>query len=255
MFNRAFFRLVLVTHVLVLCAGCEANERPYPWLNELGAHDLFPSGERLMALADGLHLLEQDRPATETEMLVAVHGWHSRGYEWVHLLKKLDQPDTSVWFYRWDDDGCPGPASRQLLEQLQANLTPDTAKIHLFGHSYGGLVLADMLDRWPLTIPVDVHIVASPLASATGASVRCGYEMPTAMADNVRLFEWRTQWQLDGAFKDMPEDPQIIELAGSHVTRLPDEYNGNRLGHNWSLSWVADHVAANRPGPGEEGDE
>ena len=246
MFNRVFVRLVLVTLVLVLSVACDANDRAYPWLNELGAGDLFPSGERLMALGDGLHLLEQDRKATQ--MLVAVHGWHSRGYEWVHLLKTLDDADTSVWFYRWDDDGCPGPAAGQLLEALQANLTPDTAKIHLFGHSYGGLVLADVLDRWPLTIPVDVHIVASPLAS-TSASDRCGYEIPATIADNVRLFEWRTQWQLDGAFKDMPQDPQIIELAGSQVMRLPGEYNGHRLGHNWSLSWVADHIAANEHHP------
>ena len=237
------FPRALTILLLALAAACNAGDAAYPWLSELDADDPFPSGERLVGLGDGLHALEANPEATE--MLVAVHGWHSRGYEWVHLLKTLDDPDTSVWFYRWDDDGCPQPASDKLLELLQANLTQHITKVHLFGHSYGGLVLADVLNRWPLTIPVDVHIVASPLGS-TGASERCSYQPPSAIGANVSLFQWRTQWQLDGAFKDMPQDPQIIELEGSRVTRLPSEHNGNRLGHNRSLSWVADHVAGQR---------
>jgi len=26
------------------------------------------------------------------------------------------------------------------------------------------------------------------------------------------------------------------------VTRLPESYRGRRLGHNWSISWVADEL-------------
>ena len=41
----------------------------------------------------------------------------------------------------------------------------------------------------------------------------------------------------------MPFDPQEVEIEGSIVTRLPDKYKNNRLGHNWSISWVVDHIS------------
>jgi hypothetical protein len=70
----------------------------------------------------------------------------------------------------------------------------------------------------------------------------CGYEPAKKTPNNTVLFEWRTQHQLDNAFKDLPEDPQQINIQGSQVTILPDTYKGNRLGHNWSISWVADEA-------------
>ena len=59
---------------------------------------------------------------------------------------------------------------------------------------------------------------------------------------NVNFFQWRTIKELDGAFQDLEYDPQVIELQGSRVVRLPKTYNNKRLGHNWSLSWVADQL-------------
>ena len=61
--------------------------------------------------------------------------------------------------------------------------------------------------------------------------------------DNVTFYQWRTIKELDGVFNNLEYDPQIIDLKGSLVTRLPDTYNGMRLGHNWSLSWVAEKIA------------
>ena len=45
----------------------------------------------------------------------------------------------------------------------------------------------------------------------------------------------------DNAFNSYDYDPQIIDFAESSVVRLPSEYNGRRLGHLWSISWVADN--------------
>ena len=70
----------------------------------------------------------------------------------------------------------------------------------------------------------------------------CAYEPILALPKKSVLYEWRTQFQLDNVFKDLNEDPQSIELNGSLVTILPDTYKGNRLGHNWSISWVADEA-------------
>ena len=52
----------------------------------------------------------------------------------------------------------------------------------------------------------------------------------------------RSRAELDNAFKDLDYDPQIIDFPGSQVVNLPKRYNGRRLGHLWSLSWVADNL-------------
>ena len=54
-------------------------------------------------------------------------------------------------------------------------------------------------------------------------------------------FQWRTVKDQDGAFRNMPFDPQIVNIDGSTVVNLPPVFeNGQRLGHNWSLKWVFD---------------
>jgi len=41
----------------------------------------------------------------------------------------------------------------------------------------------------------------------------------------------------------LPYDPQIVEIENSNVTRLPEKYKENKLGHNWSISWVVDKIS------------
>ena len=69
--------------------------------------------------------------------------------------------------------------------------------------------------------------------------------MPNALRAGTNLHQWRTIQELDGAFKDLSYDPQVVEINGSTVTRLPETYKGNKLGHNWSISWVADELNKN----------
>ena len=87
-----------------------------------------------------------------------------------------------------------------------------------------------------------MHVVASPLLGTSMLKSICGYEPIEMLPNNTSLFEWRTQHQLDSAFKDLSEDPQQINIKGSLITVLPETYKGNRLGHNWSISWVADEI-------------
>ena len=35
---------------------------------------------------------------------------------------------------------------------------------------------------------------------------------------------------------------ELIDFKESIVVRLPREYRGKRLGHLWSISWVADNI-------------
>ena len=52
--------------------------------------------------------------------------------------------------------------------------------------------------------------------------------------------------KFDFAFSSLNYDPQIIEFEGSSVTRLPQQYHGKRLGHLWSISWVAENIEMSR---------
>ena len=74
-------------------------------------------------------------------------------------------------------------------------------------------------------------------------SEACDYKPLASVKTGTRLHQWRTIKNLDGAFKDLDYDPQNAEIMGSQVTRLPKTYKGKKLGHNWSISWVADEIS------------
>ena len=94
-------------------------------------------------------------------------------------------------------------------------------------------------------VDLEVHVVASPLAGHPKLTARCkAYEPPGAPnSSRVKVFQWRTVKAQDGAFKKLEKDPQLVDIPGSEVTRLPEQWNGRRLGHNWSVSWVGQKLA------------
>ena len=130
----------------------------------------------------------------------------------------------------------------ELVNEIYTLLNQDNSfkKVILMGHSYGGILVTDVLKHWNVVTPLEVHVIASPLLGMPMLINICDYEPIAILPNNSSLFEWRTQHQLDNAFKDLSEDPQQINIKGSIVTVLPDTYKGNRLGHNWSISWVVD---------------
>ncbi len=70
-------------------------------MDELTAEeDVFKAGLKLVGLEKGLHLLE-DHPAEKDEVVIAIHGVATLGYEWVYPLNKLDTETNIVAFYRW----------------------------------------------------------------------------------------------------------------------------------------------------------
>ena len=62
--------------------------------------DVFKAGLKLVGLKKGLHLLE-DHPAQMSEVVIAIHGVGTLGYEWVYPLSKLDINTNIVACYRW----------------------------------------------------------------------------------------------------------------------------------------------------------
>ena len=205
--------------------------------------DVFTSGESLTYLAFGLHDLEAIT-ADQRTLLIGVHGSNSRGYEWVYPLQVLDKDTNLISFFRWNDKGCPGPSVISLLEIIKNKIddNPNLDKVILLGHSYGGLLVTAFSEAWDLELPLEIHSIASPLKGMGGLSSICEYNSPKSLSAGTSFYQWRTIQALDGAFKDLNFDPQVVEINNSIVTRLPETYKGNKLGHNWSISWVADEI-------------
>ena len=202
------------------------------------------SGARLIDLPMGMQPLESNL-LNANEITVGAHGGSSEGYEWVYPLKTLDTPTNEVFFYRWQDTGCYKDSGDKLIEELDNLLSQNTQiqKVTLIGHSYGGILVTHLLNNWENAVTLDAHIIASPLQGDIILNMLCGYKPMVKLNSMANLFEWRTQQHLDSAFKDLSENPQNIQIPGSLVTVLPDTYKGHRLGHNWSISWVADQLS------------
>jgi len=238
---KHIFYTPVLTFFLIACGN---TSQPPIQLNDLSAEiSVKTLGERLIDLPYGLNDLEPSADESQ-EIFIAVHGGSSEGYEWIHPIRKIDTKQKHMYFYRWPDNGCFQDSAKELVNEIYTLLNQDNSfkKVILMGHSYGGILVTDVLKHWNVVTPLEVHVVASPLLGTTMLKTICGYEPIKIIPKNSLLFEWRTQHQLDSAFKDLSVDPQQINIKGSLVTVLPDTYKGNRLGHNWSISWVADEA-------------
>jgi len=232
---------ILIIGILLLfsCSGSKEVSLDAFDLEE----DVFVSGKGLMALQYGLHPLE-DQSENQRILMIGVHGSASRGYEWVYPLKTLDTHETLTLFFRWNDNNCPGPSHEKLKSSIDSMLqsNPNLKEVVIAGHSYGALLVSMFSSDWTNEISLTLHTIAGPLAGISSVKSFCSYSEPTLINDNVSFYEWRTIKEIDGAFKSLDFDPQVINLPGSNVKRLPETYNGRKLGHNWSVSWVADEI-------------
>ena len=229
---------------IFLLVGCSDDSLPpikiSDFKNDISVKNL---GMRLINLPYGLNSMEKSRNEVQ-EIFIVVHGGNSEGYEWIYPLKKINTEFRHMYFYRWPDNNCFQNSAENLKNEITEILNQDDSikKIILMGHSYGGILVTHLLKNWNLITPLEIHVVASPLLGTTMLNSMCGYEPISLIPKNSVLYEWRTQHKLDNVFKDLSEDPQKIELQGSYVTTLPETYKSNRLGHNWSISWVADEA-------------
>ena len=239
---------LLLLVLLFLIIGCSYEESTE---NDKGVNidilkssdNVFEAGSKLMALSIGLHELETSDKSQET-LVISVHGNSSRGYEWIYPLQAIDTEDNLITFFRWDDSSCIKPSIQILNDLIKKKLRihKNIKNIILFGHSYGGLLVVNFMEQWKSELPLEIHTIAAPLQGIGSLSRLCNYRTPKVVQKKATLYEWRTIHKLDGAFQDLNFDPQNVEIIGSNVTRLPEKYKNNKLGHNWSISWVADNL-------------
>ena len=227
-----------------LVFSCTLNSDEYPWLSELDyQNEVFESGQRLMQLEYGLHALEE-KLNNEDSLIIAVHGSRSRGYEWIYPMKTLDSKNHDIYFFRWNDQGCPYPSALKLDSLINEKLFRNETiqKVILISHSYGGLLTSWFYENWSNKIPMEIHAIATPISGMDIVNNLCGYSPPKEIKNNVNVHQWITQKNIDNAFKDLESDPQIISLDGNKAYFLPSKYKNRRLGHNWSISYVADEI-------------
>ena len=211
-------------------------------LPSLNLYELDPnkeylkSGQKLMDLDFGLHDLEANQVGKQ--ILISIHGRDSRGFEWIYPLQTIDNEVTKTYFFRWDTTKCPQKTIPILVKEISA--MKDIEKITILGHSYGGILSSLLLNEIE-SIETEIHVIAAPLGSSD-LKKYCGYKHPTSKNNNVSYYQWRTVKKLDYAFNSFDYDPQLIDFKESSVVRLPREYRGKRLGHLWSISWVADNI-------------
>ena len=236
-----------ISFILIICftvSSCSNSPEPNVQLKDFSDDvSVQKLGQRLIDLPKGLNTLELGSLDSE-ELLIAVHGSRSEGYEWVYPLKTINTKKKEVYFYRWPDQVCFQASAEKLSVDIVNLLAgnPSLKKVTLIGHSYGGILVSHVLKNWINKTPLEVHVVASPLLGNDLLINTCNYSPIQTISSNTTLFEWRTQHQLDSAFKGLSPNPQDISIIGSSITILPDTYKGNRLGHNWSISWVADEA-------------
>lgn len=241
-------RRLIVLCLFPLSCCVLAADGPFPWLSSLDAGEgVNASGTRLVELPYGLHALEPEEP-NASEIFVGVHGWRSEGYEWVYPLQTINNDTRHMYFFNWNtsDNRCQLEVVEEINNAIQNELDaqPVYTSVSIIGHSLGGVVVAQLADAWSANLPLTIHTVAAPLKALTGElDEECPRQLPQSQSKNVRLIQWRTKFELDNAFSRMDHNPMIVEIPNSIVVELPETYRDRRLGHNWSISYVAERIA------------
>ena len=116
-------------------------------------------------------------------------------------------------------------------------------------HSYGGTHLLYSLDLIEERIAnknqdlkIEIHFIASLLSPPLLLRLGCQFKTDFNDSYSMDIYNWKTIKEIDGAFRNYRKDPQEISISSALQTRLPESYNGRKLGHNWSISWVADEI-------------
>lgn len=248
--------LLIITIILISSCSTNISKKANSLLiSDLPAGKYVKeSGKKLINQPFGFTKIIADSAQIDSTLLIAVHGYDSRGYEWVAPLNHLAENYNKTYFYRYDWEICPDSLARNLANSLEVLLRSDPAinDIIIFGHSYGGLVVTYLASNLNINIQIEIHTIASPLAGYPRIMDNCDllYNdddklIYSSWDSNISHYQWRTHKQQDGAFRDLDFNPQDINFDNGEIILLPETIDGQRLGHNWSITWVIDNYLNN----------
>ena len=234
---------------ILLVAFCSITTRAFD-LDNFNQDNAVELGQDLIKLPHGLHQVNKSDNLAET-LIIGIHGSNSEGYEWVYPFWKLNNDFTEIYFYRWNDEQCANRDNYILINGLAKALqdNPNIQNIKVLAHSYGGLYLLhslalidEFLETQSRPLRTEIHFIASLLSPPKLISLGCNMNDNFKDAYSMTIYNWKTIQSLDGAFRNYAKDPQDLKAPSNIETRLPSSYNGRKLGHNWSISWVADQI-------------
>ncbi len=241
--------LIFITVALVFsCSANLSDINKFLRTSDLPAGEYVKeSGRKLIDQSFGFTRIISDSAKINNTLIIAVHGYDSRGYEWVTALNNLAKKYNNTYFYRYDWNICPDILGQNLADSLSVLMQDNfnLNKIIIFGHSYGGLVVTYLASELDINIPIEINTIAAPLAGYPRIMDNCDLDYNKndelfypLWKDQISFTQWRTQKQQDGAFRDLDYDPQDINFDNGKIILLPETMNGQRLGHNWSITWV-----------------
>ncbi len=242
------FSLFIIITLVFSCSSNLKDNNTFLLTSDLpaGKH-VNESGKKLINQPFGFTKIIADSAQINDILIITVHGYDSRGYEWITSLNRLAEIFSNTYFYRYDWEICPDSLGRDLADSLETLIQSKSFlnKIKIFGHSFGGLVVTYLASNLNQKIPIEIHTIAAPLAGYPRIMVKCDLQyndnnklVYPSWETNITHQQWRTQKQQDGAFRDLDDDPQNINFDNSKIFLLPETMNGQRLGHNWSVTWV-----------------
>ncbi|MFQ6608853.1 MAG: esterase/lipase family protein [Fidelibacterota bacterium] len=208
---------------------------------------VFESGKVLVAQPNGFTHIVNPNAIDSTTILIAVHGYATRGYEWIVPVTNLAVEHSLTYFWRYDWEECPDNSGWELAQAVSRLVRdyPLVERVVIMGHSLGGLVVTYCAAYLDLPIPAEIHTIAAPLAGIPRLLDKCKLDnnrdgIPDYLKwdKDVSHIQWRTVHSQDNAFNKYDVDPQKMDLPGSAVILLPSTMDGRRLGHNWSVTWV-----------------
>lgn len=264
-FQSTVHRTIIAASILIILASCGGGspgtsgtpDTSHRAIGDIPSIDvqvfgegteITTAGHDLMELPLGVVELRDGEQTNDSVLVMAVHGYDSRGYEWITGLKNLANHYGSVFFFRYDWENCPDQISENLVSEIKKlEKLGNYDKIVIFGHSYGGMVVtyaAAGLGR----LRADIHVIAAPLSGFPKLLDECdqlSYDVGDKLIypewnESVHLIQHRTVHAQDGAFRDLASDPQDVDLPFYQSFELPPTMDGHRLGHNWSVTWVLD---------------
>ena len=220
-------------------------------IDRFDQNNAFVLGKDLVAMPYGMQLLEA-KNASADELIIGIHGGNSEGYEWIYPFWQLNKESNQVFFYRWNDKRCANANNVELMNHIDSliNNYSNVKKIKILSHSYGGTHLLYSLDLIEESIAnknqnlkIEIHFIASLLSPPLLLRLGCQFKTDFKNDYSMDIYNWKTIQEIDGAFRNYRKDPQEISISSASQTRLPETYNGRKLGHNWSISWVADQIS------------
>tara|TARA_B110000444_G_C18788781_1_gene571389 strand:+ start:84 stop:833 length:750 start_codon:yes stop_codon:yes gene_type:complete len=199
----------------------------------------------------GLHKMNGYTLIDSTSAIIIIHGyytekWDKKGYEWVDPIIELSKLSTPMWFYRYDWNLCPDELSIDLKDHIkifiQENIQIDS--ILILGHSLGGLIVTHFSEIWDEDYPLGVYAIASGLKNKRRLKNSCTFlgKNQYFINKNIGYTQWRTVKKIDGVFKNYLFDPQNVKINNGNYVDLPSNWNGKRLGHNYSILYVANQL-------------